>query len=151
MAIWMLLIWSLEPPDLIAGAIVALILSLLFNNLFEGELLKLLNPIKLFWAILYIPVFFVHMVIANFDVAYRVLNPNLPIKPGIVKVKTRLKSDLGKTVLANSITLTPGTLTVDINGEYLYIHWINVESQDMEGATHKIVDKFEKYLVRIFA
>jgi multicomponent Na+:H+ antiporter subunit E len=92
------------------------------------------------------------MIKANFDVAYRVVHPKLPIKPGIVKVKTRLKSDTGLTFLANSITLTPGTMSVDIDREngYLYIHWINVKSADVEKATEIIVSRFEKILEKIF-
>jgi multicomponent Na+:H+ antiporter subunit E len=89
---------------------------------------------------------------ANIDVALRVLNPTLPINPGIVKVKTTLKSDTGLTFLANSITLTPGTLCVDIDPEEgaLYIHWIDVQSQDIDVATQKIVTKFENVLKKIF-
>jgi multicomponent Na+:H+ antiporter subunit E len=89
---------------------------------------------------------------ANIDVAYRVSHPNLPIRPGIVKVKTSLKSDTGLTFLANCITLTPGTMTVDIdkNSGFLYIHWINVKDKDVEGATERIVKRFERRLTRIF-
>lgn len=89
---------------------------------------------------------------ANIDVARRVLNPNLPINPGIVKVKTSLKSDTGLTFLANSITLTPGTLCVDIDSEkgILYIHWIDVKTQDIDKATQIIVTKFENILKKIF-
>jgi multicomponent Na+:H+ antiporter subunit E len=83
-------------------------------------------------------------------VAYRVLHPRLPIKPGIVKVKTNLTSDIGKTFLANSITMTPGTITVDIVDEYLYIHWIYVHSMDPEVYTHRIMGRFEKFIKRIF-
>jgi multicomponent Na+:H+ antiporter subunit E len=79
-----------------------------------------------------------------------VLHPDMPIRPGIVKVRTTLTSDLAKTSLANSITMTPGTMSVDIVGEYLYIHWINVKSEDIEGATEQIVGIFEKFLRRIF-
>jgi multicomponent Na+:H+ antiporter subunit E len=76
----------------------------------------------------------------------------LPIRPGIVKVRTTLKSDTALTFLANSITLTPGTFCVDIKPEdgILYIHWINVESEDTEKATQLIVNKFEGVLKRIF-
>ena len=75
----------------------------------------------------------------------------MPIRPGIVKVKTKLKTAAGRTMLANSITLTPGTLTVDItDDDHLYIHWINVKSDDIEQATHHIVAKFEGVLRRIF-
>jgi multicomponent Na+:H+ antiporter subunit E len=57
---------------------------------------------------------------------------------------------MAKVCLANSITMTPGTLTVDIKDEYLYIHWINVRSQDMAEATKLIVSRFEKILAKIF-
>jgi multicomponent Na+:H+ antiporter subunit E len=90
------------------------------------------------------------MIVANLDVAYRVINPGLPINPGIVKIKTGLKTNIAKTFLANSITLTPGTMTVDIQDEYLYIHWINVKHTDVEGATKDISRIFEKHLKRIF-
>ncbi len=101
--------------------------------------------------IAYIPYFFWYCILANFDVAYRVLHPKMPIKPGIVKVKTNLKSDAGRTFLANSITLTPGTLSVDITDEgYLYVHWINVKTIDIEEASKEIVAKFEYFLKHIY-
>ncbi|MBU3958792.1 MAG: Na+/H+ antiporter subunit E, partial [Candidatus Omnitrophica bacterium] len=66
--------------------------------------------------------------------------------------KTTLKSDTGLTFLANSITLTPGTMTVDIDPEhgFLYIHWIDVKDKDMQKATQIIVQRFERVLKRIF-
>ena len=86
---------------------------------------------------------------ANIDVAYRVLHPKLPIRPGTVKVKVSLKSDIGLTFLANSVTLTPGTTTVDIdkpNG-YLYVHCLSVK----DGAVRlPVVSRFENILKRIF-
>ena len=55
-------------------------------------------------------------------------------------------------MLANSITLTPGTLTVDINEDKkeLYIHWIKVKSTDINEATKEIGEKFEKTLTEVF-
>jgi len=90
------------------------------------------------------------MIKANFDVAYRVLHPRMPIKPGIVLIKTKLASDSGKLALANSITLTPGTLTMDVRGDNLLIHWINVKSEDTEEATEIIGGRFERFLRRVF-
>jgi multicomponent Na+:H+ antiporter subunit E len=89
---------------------------------------------------------------ANLDVAYRVLHPRLPIHPGIVKVRTKLTTDTALTFLANSITLTPGTMSVDIDKDngILYIHWIDVKTKDVESATRIIVDRFEKVLKKIF-
>jgi len=87
---------------------------------------------------------------ANFDVAYRVLHPAMPIKPGIVKFKLNLQSDFARTMLANSITMTPGTIAVDIVGDYLYVHWIYVSSEDPEEYSQKIAGRFEKYIKKTF-
>jgi len=99
----------------------------------------------------YIPVLFYYMLLANLDVVYRVIHPKMPIRPGIVRVKTTLKSESAKAALANSITLTPGTLSVDITEDnHLYIHWINVKSTEEEEATKRIVLRFENILKKIF-
>jgi multicomponent Na+:H+ antiporter subunit E len=76
----------------------------------------------------------------------------MPIRPGIVKVKTSLKSTEARTALANSITLTPGTFTVDLDDEEgaLYVHWLAVKAEDEEEATREIVSRFEPLLARIF-
>jgi multicomponent Na+:H+ antiporter subunit E len=86
------------------------------------------------------------LVKSNIDVARRVLTPSLPINPGIVEVKTILKSKIGRLILANSITLTPGTFTLEIQNDSLFIHWIDVKSADVNEDTRLIVRKFEKYL-----
>lgn len=156
--IWYLLSWpydfqarTMDWPMFIAGAIFALVASILFVEVFTRSPGKMLSPVRYFWALCYAPVLFFYMLVANLDVVYRVVHPKMPIKPGIVKVKTRLKSESGRTALANSITLTPGTLTVDITDEgYLYIHWINVRATDVEGASSRIVAHFEPLLMRIF-
>ena len=92
----------------------------------------------------------VELVKSNIDVMFRVVTPRVKINPAIVEVKTRLKSPLGRLALANSITLTPGTLTADIKDDRLFIHWIDATTTDVEGATKKIVDKFEKHLEVLF-
>lgn len=95
------------------------------------------------------------MIKANFHVAYIVLHPDLPIKPGIVKVKTKLTKDSARTILCNSITLTPGTMTVDINPDKneIYIHWIDIVTKDyhnIDENTATISAKFEKLLTEVF-
>lgn len=99
---------------------------------------------------IYIFVFSWECLKANLDVAYRVLHPDLPIKPGIVKVKTNLKTHVARTTLANSITMTPGTLTVDIIDDYFYVHWIYVKSTDPAKYAEDISGRFEKYIKKIF-
>ena len=151
---WVFLVWPFSPLDLESlsvGVIVAIFLSLIFGDIFVRHPEKMFNLKRYFWFIAYLPVFFYYCLLANFDVVYRVLHPKMPINPGIVKVKTSLKSQTAITALANSITLTPGTLTVDLTEDgYLYIHWINVKTEDIEEASRIIVQKFERFLRRIF-
>jgi multicomponent Na+:H+ antiporter subunit E len=70
----------------------------------------------------YLPWLFKEIVLANVQVARIVLDPRLPIDPGLVRVPTRLRSALAVTTFANSITLTPGTVTVDVEGDELVVH-----------------------------
>lgn len=148
--IWLLLTWSLQWQELLVGVFIALVAQLLMGDIFPVGAVKILNPVRFFWLVVYAIVFIGYVIKANFDVAYRVLNIHLPIKPGIVKVRTKLKTDMARTFLANSITLTPGTLSIDIVGNRLYVHWINIVSADPEKETEIIVRRFEKLLERIF-
>jgi multicomponent Na+:H+ antiporter subunit E len=89
---------------------------------------------------------------ANIDVAYRVLTGR--INPAIVKISPRLKTDMSLTILANSITLTPGTLSVDVDEETndLYVHWINVQPdvlKEMPRDYHPICNSFPDWARRI--
>lgn len=148
--VWLGLTWTLNWQNLVVGGVVSVLVGLLFGNLFLEAPGKVFQFQRWFWFIIYIPVFVWEMAKANFDVAYRVLHPKMPIQPGIVKVKTKIKSEMGKAFLANSITLTPGTFTVDIKDEYLYIHCIRVRFKDVEKASKDIVGRFEPLLLKIF-
>ena len=149
--IWMLLTWQFDAQVIIAGLITSAIVALLFHEILPKEHHVFISPVRVFWVLLYLPVFFYYVMKANLDVVYRALHPKMPIKPGIVKIKTILKTESGITALANSITLTPGTLTVDLTDDgYLYIHWINVKSDDVEEATELIARRFEWFLQKIF-
>ena len=149
MTLWLLLVGNLSQDEIITGAIVSVVITFMF---FGTTLFTEMNlSIK---SIIYVPIFFVVFTLAliksNIDVALRVINPKLPIKPGIVKVRTKLKSKMGRITLANSITLTPGTLTVDVKDDVFYIHWINVRGQNIDEASDRLVKDFEKYLEVIF-
>lgn len=150
--IWLLLAW---PPDLqhfIAGIFICSLVSFITGDLFVKRAFVFKRISRYLWFLCYVPLLLWECLKANIDVALRVINPKLPINPGIIKIKTSLKSDTALTFLANSITLTPGTFCIDINQEegILYIHWIDVKSQDVDKATQLIASKFEKVLKRIF-
>lgn len=143
---WLMLNGSVAPDVLIAGAVAALIIAwaLPAGMPVFGEFRWTSAAIRIAFA--YVPFFTWELIKSNLRLAAIVLAPSLPLKPGIVKVRTRLKSRMGRLLLANSITLTPGTLTVEIDGDWLYIHWVSVESDDVEAATQSIVAGFERYL-----
>lgn len=151
--VWCLLNWVPDWQHLIIGGFVSVFVSFMIGDLFITRPHVLIHPLR-YWYFFayYLPIFLWECFKANLDVAYRVLHPRLPIYPGIVKVKVKLKTDTALTFLANSITLTPGTMSVDIDKDngILYVHWIDVKTKDVESATRIIVDRFEKVLKKIF-
>lgn len=148
--LWILLTSTLAWGELIVGLIFSAFIALFSYSYFTEKGFSGITLKKTLYFLLYIPVFFWEMIRANFDVAYRVVHPKMPIRPGIIQIKTSLKSDIAKLILGNSITLTPGTLTIEIVKDNLLIHWINVKTEDVEKATDMIGKRFEKYLKEIF-
>lgn len=150
--IWSFLTWPLDLQHFLVGTLVCGFVSFMTGDMFVKRPRVFRHPSRYLWFLYYVPLFIWECIKANIDVAYRVAHPNLPINPGIVKVKTNLKSDTALTFLANSITLTPGTMSVDIDREngFLYIHWIDVKDKDIQKATEIIVKTFEDVLRRIF-
>lgn len=122
--------WSLS--ELVMGIVLALLTGLVTRKfLCRSGSYRLLSPVRLLLLLVYVPVpFFIELMKANLDVAYRVITMN--IRPGIIRVHSGLKTDLGIFMLANSITLTPGTLSVNIDETTndLFIHNINVAEGD---------------------
>ncbi len=154
---WCLLAWPYggaaggwDYQSLVVGLAVAAVAAIIFGEMGAVRPARILDVRRWLWLALYAPIFAWYCIRANLQVVYLVMHPDMPIKPGIVKVRTELESDTGRAALANSITLTPGTLTVDAEGDTLWVHWIYVESKDEEEATRLIVKKFERFLKRIF-
>ena len=148
--IWVLLNQKFTSEVLISGGVVAFIVGLIFCyscDIYSD--LKLTPKSILYWFI-YIFVFIGELVKSNFDVARRVISPKLPINPGIVEVRTKLKSKMGRMILTSSITLTPGTFTVELLDDRIFVHWLDVKSENIEEDTNMIVRKFEKYLEVIY-
>lgn len=155
---WLLLVWPVSPldgslrtGDIVAGLFVSAFVTLVMHDMIRVNLIRLLNPRSWFWLIVYLFVFSYYVIKGGLDVVYRVLHPAMPIRPGIVRVRSILKTETGRTVLASSITLTPGTLTIDVTDSgVFYIHWLNVSSEEEEAAAELIMRRFEWYIQRIF-
>jgi multicomponent Na+:H+ antiporter subunit E len=144
--VWVALTMSLNIQELTTGALVSVIIAILYTKHYEGDKTFRVRPVA---YLKYLVIFIKELILANIDVAKRVINPKLPINPGIVAIKTDLKQDYKKLILANSITLTPGTITMDVKDDTLFIHWIDVTTTDIKEASDAIAGDFEKALKKL--
>jgi len=149
LGIWLLLVGNLSTAEVLTGGLIAALVSVVFTrrlSIFSGFRLTPLAP---YYMAVYMLHFSVALVRANLDLAHRVLSPSLPINPALVRIKTRLHSPLGRLLLANTITLTPGTLTVDVVDDELLVHWVYYPpGTNPEQASQQIAAVFERDLMR---
>jgi len=148
--IWLIANSTLAFDTVIAGAVVSAVIALAFASFSRVYSVIRWSPVVIYHYLMYLGVFLIELVKANLNVMRLVFSPHINIKPGIVEIKTELKSPIGRLALANSITLTPGTLVVDIRDDSLFIHWINITATDPVAATEAISARFEKYLKVIY-
>ncbi|MBU7015627.1 MAG: Na+/H+ antiporter subunit E [Theionarchaea archaeon] len=155
---WIVLIGSTATPPLVLGAGVCTLLSILTYDFFARDIRAGENFFSrlLMFVFIYIPelafIFLFRIIEANVNVARHVIL--MDINPGIVRIDTTLRSHTAVTALANIITLTPGTLTLDVKetleGNALYVHWIDVETLSTEEAGEIIKGGVDEWLHRIF-
>ncbi|MDF9746812.1 Na+/H+ antiporter subunit E [Natrinema salsiterrestre] len=144
---------SLTPSSLVGGFLAGLIVGLpvayVFRRLY-GKYLDLGRGLRVLpYAGLYLGAFTRELLRANVDVAYRVLSPGMPIEPEVILVPLRVESDIAITVIANSITITPGTVTLDYDDETnaLYVHGVNGEDPE---AIAEPIRTWEDYALELF-
>jgi len=128
---WIALTGSLAPVEVAVGAVTAVAVGLAMWRLFGKESKPLLLTLRDVMRLAsYVPYLLKEIIVANIDVAEKVLDPRLPISPLIIPCHYPLSRDVSVAALANSITLTPGTLTVDVDGDTFYIHCLAQEFAD---------------------
>ena len=134
---WLILSGFFDAFHLITGGICsAIVTSISHGLLVRGKSQKVL--LKSLRLLLYVPWQLWQIVLANVDVAYRVLHPKMPIDPLVIEFETSLRGDFALVTLANSITLTPGTITIFVEpekGKY----WVHALAK--EHAHAHLVDK----------
>lgn len=155
---WVVLTGSLELSPLLTGSLLCFILSYFMYDLLTRDIKGRENFFSrlLMFIFIYIPelafIFLFRIIEANVNVAKHVIK--MDINPGIVKIQTNLRSHTAVTALANIITLTPGTLTMDVKetleGNTLYVHWIDVKTVSSEEAGEIIKGGVDEWLQRIF-
>ena len=150
MLIWVIVNGTFALDTLIAGVVITAAIALAFAAFARVYGVMRWSPRVIVYYLMYLGVFFIELTKANLNVMRLVFSPRIEIEPGIVEIKTHLKSSIGRLALANSITLTPGTLVVDIKDDSLFIHWVNVSATDPVAATEAISARFEKFLKVIY-
>jgi multicomponent Na+:H+ antiporter subunit E len=135
--------------EFLIGLVIGVPIAFVFRR-FYAEKFVLAGTLRVIpYAIAYLLVFLRELVKANLDVVYRVLAPSMPIEPDVVAIPLRVESDAAITTIANSITLTPGTLTMDYDHEtnMLYVHGITGRDRDALVAP---IRTWEDYALLIF-
>ena len=132
---WVAVSGSTEWSQLIAGAAVALFVVYFNRNLLiTSQERPPVNLKTVLWSLGYFFKLLYDIVRANFEVAWIVLHPAMPIKPNLVRITPEIKRPATRVLLANSITMTPGTLTVLADDDCYLVHALNYESADaLEG------------------
>jgi multicomponent Na+:H+ antiporter subunit E len=150
LSIWIAANSSVAVDSVAAGALIAAAVGYTVTRKNGAWQTIYFSPSRLRHFLLYTGVFVVELVRANLNMMRYVYSPRIDITPGIVKIKVGLKSPVGRLALANSIALTPGSLVVDIQGDILFIHWLDVKSTDQDEATRIIAGPFEEHLEKAF-
>ena len=127
-----------------AGVISSIVIAVLAYRMDVAD--KEGHPIHLgFAALTYWPWLVWQIILSALNVTRIIVSPSLPISPTLTRVKMSQKTDVGRVTYANSITLTPGTISVDIEGDEILVHAITSDNAtDLEaGAMDKRCTQFE--------
>lgn len=144
--VWLLLNNSVSVGHIVLGAFFALTIPWLVKDM-RDEHPKIRRP---FLAIRYVLMVMWDIVVANVQVALLIIGPTRHLQPGFVAVPIHLESDLGITVLASTVSLTPGTVSADVSADkrYLYIHALHLE--DEAALIEEIKTRYEAPIKEIF-
>ena len=145
--LWMLMWGAFDLQTFLAGLVVGYVLLALAGRAIGGEK----YPIKLWLLARFLAYFVKILVIANWQVAKLVLNRAMPIRPRLIRYDVAGLTPIQITTLANSITLTPGTLVVDVapDDRFLYVHCIN--APDRAQAVRELDELRDRLMTEVFA
>lgn len=154
--VWIILSGKISKDVLLLGSGAAMLSTFLFSDMLfrlSKRKTRWINYIyKIVLISFFIPVFFYEALVAALKVSKHAFEKEPSFSPGIVKVKTTLTNVSALSLLANLVTLTPGTLTLDFDTSEraFYIHWIDVRTREEAETRKEIIERFEKWLGVIF-
>jgi multicomponent Na+:H+ antiporter subunit E len=143
--LWMFLKTTFTPASFLVGYFWGMVLLFIFRSYFPSRFY--LHRVYAIFKLLVL--FLKELLLSNLNVLKHVLSPKLNIKPGIFALPTELTNEWEVMLLANLITLTPGTLTVDVSNDnsILYIHAVNID--DIKDSVDSIKNTFEKAIMEV--
>ncbi len=149
--IWMIFNGRMTVEIAAIGALISIMLDLFVRKVLKLNLTasNLFRFIKIFPdIILYMIILLIEIVRANFSIIKLVLAPQIEVEPCLVRFKTPLKTEAARVALANSITLTPGTITVSLEGSELLVHALNREiAKGLESSIfERLLSRMERVL-----
>lgn len=151
--VWCLLNWVPDWQHLVIGIFAATLISVATGDLFIHRPHIAFHIDRYFYFIFcYFPLFLWELIKANAISAVSIIKPSPHTNSGIIKIKTSLKSDTALTFLANSISMSYGLLTVDIDKDnsLLYVYCLNLNTEDREATVRPVFSRFENILSKVF-
>ncbi|MFP4211842.1 MAG: Na+/H+ antiporter subunit E [Alkalispirochaeta sp.] len=147
---WMLFTWSLAPVSLLLGLVHSAAVAVITFRLFieDDEAARRSHIPRPHFLLIYVVVLIFTMYVSSFQVLWQILRGR--INPGVVHFRTRLRSDIARVALSNSITLTPGTISVLIDEDHLIVHWLDARTTHSRYAAELIAGRFESILKRVW-
>lgn len=144
--VWLLLNNSMSVGHIVLALFFAITIPMLVNGM-RDEHPKILKPWK---AICYVLMVMKDIVVANVEVALWIIGPVKKLKPGFVAIPINIQSDLGITILASTVSLTPGTVSAEVSEDkqWLYIHALHLDNESELIETVK--QRYEKPIKEIF-
>ncbi|BFM49807.1 Na+/H+ antiporter subunit E [Marinomonas sp. THO17] len=144
--VWLLLNNSMSAGHIVLALFFAIGIPLLINSMHDQHP-KILKPWK---AIGYVLMVMKDIVVANVEVALWIIGPVKKLKPGFVAIPIKIESDLGITILASTVSLTPGTVSAEVSQDkqWLYVHALHVESE--QDLIDSVKQRYEMPIKEIF-
>jgi multicomponent Na+:H+ antiporter subunit E len=144
---WMSLMGDYSPTTMLVGFALGLLVLFLARRIVGGPdyLVKLRQVLGLHLFMVW------QLILANLRVAHDVLTPGYYMRPGIVAIPLDARTDAEITLLANLITLTPGTLSLDVSADrrVLFIHVMYIDDGDLDSIRRDIKEGFERRILEV--
>jgi multicomponent Na+:H+ antiporter subunit E len=145
--IWTFITGAFSLTNFFVGFVLGYIVLLISSPAIDED-----NYTKRFWLVIGLLLFFLkELVVSSVRVAIDVIKPSFKMHSGMVRIPLDAETDLEKTLLANMISLTPGTLSIDLSedGKSLYIHAMYIDNDDVDAVRREIKNGMEAKILKV--